>query len=99
MNLVNILVEPYFIIILISIIITIISYFIILNEKVEDNKNTDIAKKLLIVFITSFIILIISKFIISYMNKNNFFQKGGKINIADRLTIVSDDIDIGLLDN
>lgn len=98
MNLVNILFEPYVIIMFVSIIITIISYFILSKQKVEENNKKNIAKKLLIIFISSFIILIILKLIVNYMNKNKFFQKGGDINTSDRLTLVSDDIDIGLID-
>jgi len=98
MNLVDIFFQPYVIIIFISIIITIISYFIISKEKVEENNKKNMAKKLLIIFVSSFIILIILKLTINYMNKNNFFQKGGEINTSDRLTLESDDIDIGLID-
>ena len=32
------------------------------------------------------------------MNKKNFFQKGGMTDISDRLTIIADDVDIGLID-
>ena len=101
MNLINIIYEPYFIIISISIIITIIAYFIIRNNKPdeEESKNST-AQILLYTFFTSFILLIIINYGLEYMNKNNFFQKGGvnKDEIVNSLTIVADDIDCGLID-
>jgi hypothetical protein len=33
------------------------------------------------------------------MNNKKFFQKAGGISTSDRLTIVADDIDCGLLDD
>ena len=38
---------------------------------------------------------------IKYVNKTSFFQKGGadKINMSDRLTIVADDVDFGILED
>lgn len=102
MNLSNILYEPYVIIIFISLIITIITYFIIKNDKTDENGNgneNNISRNLLITFVSSFIILIIGKYAINYMNKNNFFQKGGKVDISDKLTIVADDLDYDILEN
>lgn len=101
MNLINILYEPYVIIIFLSIIITVIAYFIIKrnenNEKTENpDKNNSII--LLYTFIITLVILILSKFGITYMNDNNFLQKGG-VDISDRLTIVADDIDFNLIED
>lgn len=97
MNLVNILYEPYVIIIFISLLITLISYFIVrYNKKDEENKN--ISKTLLLTFIISFVLLFVLKFGISYMNTNNFFQKGGVIDTNDRLTIIADDVDFDILE-
>ena len=99
MNLINILYEPYVIIIFISLIITIITYFII-----KDIKNTDEEAKnnipitLLYTFIISFLLLICGKYLLNYMNKKNFFQKGSAIDISEKLTVVADDIDVGLID-
>ena len=100
MNLSNILYEPYVIIIFISLIITIITYFIIRNNKTDENENrNNISRTLLITFVASFVILIIGKYAINYMNNNNFFQKGGKVDISDKLTIVADDLDYDILEN
>jgi uncharacterized membrane protein YdjX (TVP38/TMEM64 family) len=100
MNLSNILYEPYVIIIFISLIITIITYFIIKNDKTDENGNeNNISRNLLITFVASFVILIIGKYAINYMNNNNFFQKGGKVDISDKLTIVADDLDYDILEN
>lgn len=98
MNITNILYEPYFIIILISIIITIIAYFIIKENNKNKNEKINIPFTLFCTFVLSLIILVCSKYIIIYMNNNNFFQKGGNKQISDNITIVADDIDIGLFD-
>ena len=100
MNLLDILFEPYVIILFISIIITIIAYFVIDsdNKDKDDEDKINASKSLLYTFLGSFITLIIFKFVVSYLNKNQVFQKGG-MDIHDKLTIISDDIDIGILDN
>ena len=99
MNILDLLFEPYVIIILLSIFITIIAYFVIQSDnskKEDDEDKIDTGKSLLYTFIGSLIILTLLKFVISYMNNKNFFQKGGELN--DRLTIVADDVDIGILE-
>ena len=101
MNLINIIYEPYFIIISISIIITIIAYFIIRNNKPDEEKSkNNTAQILLYTFFISFILLIVINYGLEYMNKNNFFQKGGvnKDEIINNLTVVADDIDCGFID-
>jgi hypothetical protein len=99
MNILDLLFEPYVIIILLSIFITVIAYFVIQSDnskKEDDEDKIDTGKSLLYTFIGSLIILTLLKFGISYMNNKNFFQKGGELN--DRLTIVADDVDIGILE-
>jgi len=99
MNILDLLFEPYVIIILLSIFITVIAYFVIQSDnskKEDDEDKIDTGKSLLYTFIGSLIILTLLKFAISYMNNKNFFQKGGELN--DRLTIVADDVDIGILE-
>lgn len=100
MNLINILYEPYVIMIFISLIITGISYFIVSNksedEEVENQENN--SKTLFITFVVSYLLLIALHFIIGYMNNNNFFQKGGKVDVSEHLTIVADDIDVGFIE-
>lgn len=99
MNILSILYEPYFIIICIALIITLITYFSIRNKLDEkDNNNYNISKILLYTFIISCVVLLILKFGLEYMNKNNFFQKGSGLDTSDRLTIVADDIDTSLFD-
>jgi TRAP-type C4-dicarboxylate transport system permease small subunit len=99
MNLVNILYEPIIIIVLFSIVITTITYFILKsnNEKYED--KYDIPKSLLYTFIISIFVLIILRYILAYMNSNHVFQKGGGLKLSDRLTIIADDVDIGIIDS
>jgi heme/copper-type cytochrome/quinol oxidase subunit 2 len=99
MNILDLLFEPYVIIILLSILITIIAYFVIDNDnksKDDDDEKTEVGKSLLYTFIGSIITLTLLKFGFSYMNTKNYFQKGGDLN--DRLTIVADDVDIGILE-
>jgi NADH:ubiquinone oxidoreductase subunit 4 (subunit M) len=64
----------------------------------DENKNNN-TKILLYTFIASFLILMLLKYALNYANKNNFFQKGGNQDLTDNLTIVADDIDIGILEN
>jgi RsiW-degrading membrane proteinase PrsW (M82 family) len=100
MNLLNILYEPYVIIIFLSVLITLITYFIIRNDKSNEKDNTqNISKTLLYTFIISFIILMLLKICIQYMNAHNFFQKGAGVETSERLTIIGDDIDCDILDN
>ena len=106
MNLINILYEPYVIMIFVSLIITGISYFIITknNKNSEESENTQdnnsqTSKTLLLTFIISYLLLIFLHFVIGYMNKNNFFQKGGNVvDLKEHLTIVADDVDVGFID-
>lgn len=101
MNLINIIYEPYFIIISISLIITLIAFFIIRNNKSEEEEQQNNTPQILLyTFFISFILLIILNYGLEYMNKNNFFQKGGvnKDELVNNLTIVADDIDCGLID-
>lgn len=100
MDLIKILYEPYVIIIILSIIITTITYFLIKDQSLEDKKNKiNIPLTLLYTFIISFILLLVLKYVITYMNSKKYFQKAGGISTSDRLTIVADDIDCGLLDD
>jgi len=104
MNLLTILSQPYIIITVLALLIIVITYFIISNhnnkEKNDDNKY-NIPLTLLYTFVITLIVLITLKFGLEYMNKNNFFQKGGNVTFdsSDRLTIVADDIDTSLFDS
>jgi len=110
MELIKILYQPYVICIFLALIITLITYFIIMkdnksksedkiksedNSKSEDKNNN--TKILLYTFIISFLVLMILKYILDYANKNNFFQKIKNKDISDNLTIIADDIDIGII--
>jgi uncharacterized membrane protein len=102
MNLVNFLYDPIVIIIIVSILITVITYFIIRNggnegnEGNEENKKS-IPKVLLYTFIISLIILTLLKYILQYLNKNQVFQRGG-FDITEKITVIDNDVDIGLID-
>jgi uncharacterized membrane protein YdjX (TVP38/TMEM64 family) len=106
MNLTNILFEPYVIIIIISIIITSVAYFVIQNDNKnkEDEEKINVGTSLLYTFIGSFVLMMLIKIGISYMSKNNMFQKGGVLpvvnenEITDKLTIIADDVDYGLFE-
>jgi Na+/H+ antiporter NhaC len=87
--------------IFISLIITGISYFIISNNKSEEEdgeRQENNSKTLFLTFVISYLLLIALHFIIGYMNSNNFFQKGGMGDVKDHLTIVADDIDVGFIE-
>jgi hypothetical protein len=103
MDLVKILYQPYVIIIFLSLLITLITFFICRNNNKIDEKNnesTNLSKILLYTFIISFLILMGLNYLLKYMNDNKFFQKGGIIkNITDNLTIVADDVDYGILED
>ena len=102
MNLIKILYEPYVIIIFLSLLITLITYFIIRNKNNEDDgEKISVPKTLLYTFVISFLVIMILKYAIKYMNDKNFFQKGGVNirNVVDNLTIVADDVDYGIFED
>jgi flagellar biosynthesis protein FlhB len=115
MELIKIIYEPHFIIIVISIIIATVTYFLLKNDKKnqkeskEQPKNTlDIGKQVLYSFLISFVSLLIIYYTFNYLNRNNYFQEGGSVkntseeiknNILEKLTIVADDVDCGLLED
>lgn len=99
MDLINILYEPYVIMIFIALIITGITYFTISNNKSsEEEEKPNNSKTLFLTFVVSYFVLIGIHFLLCYMNKNNYFQKGGDIDIKEHLTIVADDIDVGFIE-
>lgn len=101
MNLLNIIYEPYVIILIIALVITIFAYFIIRNNSNEDEEESNkknIPKILLITFLASFILLYIGKYGIEYMNTKKFFQKGG-VDVVEHLTIVADDLDYNIMES
>jgi heme/copper-type cytochrome/quinol oxidase subunit 2 len=103
MNLLNIIYEPYVIILIVALVITIFAYFIIRNNSNEDedgeeSKKRNIPKILLITFLASFILLYIGKYGIEYMNTKKFFQKGG-VDVVEHLTIVADDLDYNIMES
>ena len=107
MELVKILYQPYVIVIFLSLLITLITYFIFRNKNInntEEEKNSgsnQLPKILLYTFIISFILLFGFNYLLKYMNENKFFQKKGGVikNITDNLTIVADDVDYGILED
>jgi H+/Cl- antiporter ClcA len=86
MNLIQILYEPYVIIIILSLFITLIAYFIMNRyNNIEDDQNVkknSNAKYLLYTFIISFLLLTLFRYIAIYMNNNQFFQKGSGLSSA-----------------
>lgn len=106
MNLSTILFEPYVIIIILALVITLIAYFVIQNDNKDkdDEDKINVGISLLYTFLGSFLIMMAGKLGFNYMNKNNMFQKGGSIinnsgDISDKLTIVADDVDFGLFED
>lgn len=105
MNISNLLFEPYTIILMIAIILTIVAYFIVSsdNKDKEEENQTNMGSALLYTFLGSFIGMVILKFGLQYLNNNNIFQKGGTIkdnvvNPHDMVTVVADDIEVGFME-
>ena len=101
MNLLNIIYEPYVIILFIALVITIFTYFIIRNNSNEDEEESNkinTPKILLITFLVSLLLLNICKYGIEYMNTKKFFQKGG-VDVVEHLTIVADDLDYNIMES
>ena len=121
MNLIKILYEPHFIIIVLSTIIAGVTYYLLKNDKKinkdvkdQNKKISEIGKNVLYSFLISFVVLIVIYYSFNYLRKNNYFQKGGnsssgaeavsnseqiKNSIMEKLTIVADDVDCGLLED
>lgn len=97
MNLTTLLFEPYIITIFIALIITGIVYFIIKNDKNDEENNKNISSTLLYTFIISYILLVLIIFLLKYMNSNKYFQKGGETITSDHLTLVADDIVVDII--
>jgi CDP-diglyceride synthetase len=111
MNLVNLIYQPYVIIIIISLIITISTYVSIKYNKIDEEENStnnlNQAKTLLLTFVISFLVLIGGYFGIKYAGKNNLFerviQKGGvngafENDFLDNLTYEDNDVDFDIMD-
>ena len=105
----NFIYEPWFICLLISILLSAIYYAIKLQtkKKKKDNNNKF---NTFIFFIISFILLLALYYLYKYFNDEKYELKGGaeqtleqkkilKTKIADRLTVVDDDIDVGILED
>jgi len=111
MNLIEILYQPYVIILFICLVITISVYFYMKYSKVEEEENNhtnlEQAKTLLITFIVSFVLLMLSYFGVLYAGKNNLFERikidqsggGFENDFLDRLTVMSEDVDFDLMED
>ena len=72
MNILSIICQPYILSILISLLITLIAYFIIKNNNSEEeSEKINIPKTLLYTFVISVIIVFLGIYCIDYMNKNS----------------------------
>lgn len=107
MEILSLLYQPYIISILIAIIITVITYFTSknnANEKDEKNEkeSSKSLQKLIYVFIISYLLSTAFLYAVNYLRKNNVLQKGGEkkvIDPLDSLTMISDDVEVGLLES
>jgi nicotinamide riboside transporter PnuC len=108
MEILSLLYQPYIISILIAIIITVIIYFTNKNNsnEEEDEKNqkesNKLSQKLIYVFIISYLLSTAFLYAVNYLRKNNVLQKGGEkkiIDPLDSLTMISDDVEVGLLES
>lgn len=107
MEILSLLYQPYIISILIAIIITVITYFTSKNNSVEDDEKNEkesskSSQKLIYVFIISYVLSTAFLYAVNYLRKNNVLQKGGEkklIDPLDSLTMISDDVEVGLLES
>jgi putative flippase GtrA len=107
MEILSLLYQPYIISILIAIIITVITYFTSKNNSVEDDEKNEkesskSSQKLFYVFIISYVLSTAFLYAVNYLRKNNVLQKGGEkkvIDPLDSLTMISDDVEVGLLES
>lgn len=109
----NFIYEPWFICLLISVLLSAIYYAVKLqvNKKKDDEEdNSNNAVNTFIFFIISYILLLILYYLYKYLSDEKYELKGGaeqtieqkkilKTKIADRLTVVDDDIDVGILED
>ena len=98
MNLTSILFEPYVITIFIALIITGIVYLVLKSDKKDDDEDQSISKTLFYTFIITYISLVLFNFLLKYMDSQKYFQKGGEVTFSDRLTLVADDVDVGMIE-
>ena len=84
MDLIKILYEPHFIIIVLSTIIAGVTYYLLKNDKKinkdvkdQNKKISEIGKNVLYSFLISFVVLIVIYYSFNYLSKNNYFQRGG----------------------
>jgi uncharacterized membrane protein len=107
MNLVSILYEPYFIIIVLSLIVVVIAYFLLKNEKPpkkgQEQNNMPLSRKLLYTFLISFIAFIGIYFVFKNFTKGSTVLTGGGggavVDLAEKLTMVADDVEFGILED
>ncbi len=88
--------EPYSIGLISAIIISLLSFIILRNQKSKKNKNQDnkdlektnksFYSKLIIIFIASFVIITSSIYVYNYVNKNDLL-KGGNTNDLNNVEI------------
>jgi len=107
MNLVSILYEPYFIIIVLSLIVVLIAYLLLKNEKPskkgQEENTMPLSRKLLYTFLISFISFIGIYFVFKNFTKGSTVLTGGSqispADLAEKLTMVADDVEFGILEN
>jgi uncharacterized membrane protein len=105
MNLVSILYEPYFIIIVLSLIVVLIAYYLLKNEKPpkkgQEENTTPLSRKLLYTFLISFISFIGIYFVFKNFTKGSVTSIGGGAvaDLSEKLTMVADDVEFGILEN
>lgn len=108
MNLVSILYEPYFIIIVLSLIVVVIAYYLLKDEKsskkAQEENTMPLSRKLLYTFLISFITFIGIYFVFKNITKGSIVSTtGGAVvspaDLAEKLTMVADDVEFGILED
>jgi uncharacterized membrane protein len=110
MELNNILYEPYVIAIISALILTFIFYLFIKENnkknKNEENKPKSLSKKLITIFVSSFVGFTLLIYGFRFMTSNKSVEmKGGSENtisisdFSEKLNIADNDVDFGLLES
>ena len=106
--------QPYFILLLVALIITVFYYFINTKNNVDQEEKENVKKtnyiNLVLVFLVAYLLMLMIYYGYKYFeNSIPTLEKSGGSNLRvsneakeifkDRITIYGDDVDVGILEN
>jgi len=106
--------QPYFILLLVALIITVFYYFINTKNNVDQDEKENVKKtnyiNLILVFLVAYLLMLMIYYGYKYFeNSMPTLEKsgGGNLRVSneakeifkDRITIYGDDVDVGILEN